>query len=255
MEKQDANIKTVNIDDIKMLINQEEDSQYKIMNIDVNVPNKNKYRLEFSYSEKFKDLIEDFKDELLDISEELYCRFKRDIYETIKLPENLIYTIAEISIASNVLGNYIVIDMPILRLLSGNVRKKDAVYLRYISEKMESITTELTNNLHSFIDSYLVDLTNVSSIDTFEFMMYYDGYELLYSDFVQTTNMAYEIEKYNIFKLACQERLLEKIEEESLKKYENLHKGRYYKVSFEYKESKVINLNCVPLLYPLAHSS
>lgn len=254
MEFEDIKKEAVNIDDIKMLINQKEASEYKIMSIDINAPSKNKYRIEFSYSQKFKQLLEPFQEELLEISENMYNRYRNLIYKNIKIPENITYTILDVSIGSNILGNYIIIDIPLLRLITCDIEKRDKIYLRYISKKVQCITNELTVNLHSFINDYLSSYTKMPEINEFEFIMYYDGVNVLYNDFIQTNKFDYELEKYNIYKLVCNENLLDKVEDIVFNNCTYLSKKKYYKITFNYENGQVYNLNCLPLISRLAYS-
>lgn len=117
MENKKIDENLINMDDIKVLLNQEDDKEYRIMKVDVLVPSKSKYRVEFSYSKKFEELLNPFQEELLNISEEIYKKFRTVLHKELNIPAEAKYNLMDITIDNNSLGNYIVIDVPILRLL------------------------------------------------------------------------------------------------------------------------------------------
>lgn len=252
MEIKKINEELIDIDDIKMLINQEENKQYKIMRIDVNSPSDRKYRMEITYSKKFKELLLEFQDELLELAESLYIRYKNMIKKKMNLLDSAIFSIVEISIESNVLGNYIVIDVPIIRLIMGSMEKKDEMCLKYVTERFGQIANEMTLSLHRFMDECIRSTGEMTEISEYEFIMYYDGENLLYNDFIQTSKLDYSLEKYNIFRLAGQENLFEKLEDKFLSSHVYKNKSRYYKVRFSYQNREIKGLTCLPLLRPIA---
>ena len=248
MEIKKINEDLINVEDIKMLINQKENKEYKIMYIDINTSMKNKYRMELMYSKKFKKLTDKYESELLELAERLYARFKSAL-KSKNIPSKLICTAVEVYIDSNSLGSYIVIDVPILKLISNDdVQTKDRLFVNYVTSRFSQISKDMTLDLHSFIDDYFVEFKKLPNIEEYEFIMYFDGKSLLYSDFVQTTDYEYTVEKYNIFKLANKEDLLEKLEDKVLKTMRYIPKKRYYKVRFNYKNNNIGSLTCCPLL-------
>ena len=198
MEIKKINEDLINVEDIKMLINQKENKEYKIMYIDINTSMKNKYRMELMYSKKFKKLTDKYESELLELAERLYARFKSAL-KSKNIPSKLICTAVEVYIDSNSLGSYIVIDVPILKLISNDdVQTKDRLFVNYVTSRFSQISKDMTLDLHSFIDDYFVEFKKLPNIEEYEFIMYFDGKSLLYSDFVQTTDYEYTVEKYNI---------------------------------------------------------
>lgn len=248
MENKKIDENLINMDDIKVLLNQEDDKEYRIMKVDVLVPSKSKYRVEFSYSKKFEELLNPFQEELLNISEEIYKQFRTVLYKELNIPAEAKYNLMDITIDNNSLGNYIVIDVPILRLLPKKIVKKDRLFLNYVVDRLEQISINLTRSLHSFIDKYFNMFTKRPLIEDYEFIMYYNGDNLLYSDFVQTSDFDYTMEKYNIFKLVNEENLLERLEKKILNSSMYIPKKRYLKITFSYIDKVISNINCFPLI-------
>lgn len=236
------------IDDIKSLIKQGEDKELHIMNIDVNIPNKNKYRIEYSYRDTFEELIEPFQEKLIEISEHLYKNLNKEVLKTMNLSNGIKYTLLNVSICSNSLGNYVKIDVPAISLTFKETKNSNILYLRYVSEQLEPMSIQLTDRLHSFIDKHMRDLLEKTEINHYELTMYYDGNNLLYSGFVQTTEYDYCIEKYNVFKLVKDEQLLQKLNDKLLNSGTYIPKNRFFKATFIYKDNKINSLNCLPLV-------
>ena len=240
----------MDMSDIKMLLNQDENTEFRIMNLGVEVFDNRKYRFKITYSKNLKYLLGPFQEELVDIGESMYKYFRKSISEIIELPDNVKYSIMSVSVESNSLANYIKIDVPFLRLIPEDLNKKERMILKYICERLEAITIQLTERLYSYIDESLNYLIDAPKVDEFELIMYYDGDNLLYNDFVQTTDIDYALEKYNIFKLVNEEKLLERIENKFFEIKKRISKHRYFKVNFNYENNEIKNLSCLPMLSP-----
>lgn len=243
------NEKLINAETVKMLINQKEYRIYKIMNININMSDTKKCRVEIDYSRNFERLIKEYQSELLELGENLYKRFKKSIERNKDKLNNLKYTALEVSIESNCLGNYIVIDVPLLRLISENdIENKNRIFLKYTIERFNQISQEMTYSLHAFIDKYFCEIEKMPEINEYEFIMYHDNGTLLYDDFIQTSEIDYALERYNIFRLASKEDLLEKLEDKILNSSIRMANRRYYKVNFNYQNKEITNVNCCPVL-------
>lgn len=236
-------------EDIYELLSQEEDKELRIMKIDVEILSGDKFKLKTSFNERFLEVIGPYKQILLEISEDLYRCSNKELWNKLRETGYTRFTMIDVLIASNQLNNYIKLDVPVLRLHKHNKDNKKTIRkLSLIIEKLEDACKELTKNLCSFMEKYVPALMGAPTIDNYELILYFDGEELLYDGFVPTTDSPFYIEKFNIFKLMKDEDIMSEIEAKLKENSVKLRKNRAIKVTFDYNNKAVNNLNCCPLL-------
>lgn len=236
-------------EDIYELLSQDEDKEIRIMKIDVEILSGDKFKLKSSFSERLLEIIGPYKQILLDISEDLYRCSNKELWNKLRDTGYTNFTMIDVLIASNQLNNYIKLDVPVLRLHQCNINNKKLMRkLSLIIKKLEKACKDLTERLCSFMEKYVPTLINTPIADNYELILYFDGEELLYNGFVSTSDSPSYVEKFNIFKLMKNEDIMTKIEDKLKENSVKLRKNRAIKVTFDYNNKIMNNLNCCPLL-------